>query len=78
MSERTKPTLDLRRRLSQGRVLVSHFLVYCAGVCLLSMVNMFLGGHAWFQWPSLVWGVLLVVHVFTAVTSGSRTPPLHG
>ena len=77
MSERTKPTL-LRRRLSRGRLLVSHFLAYCLGVSLLSMVNMFLGGSAWFQWPSLVWGLLLVAHVFTTVMSSSRTPPLHG
>ena len=69
---------ELRRRRIQGRLLVSHFLAYCSGVCLFAMANMFLGGSAWFQWPSLVWGLLLVAHVFMTVMSSSRTPPLHG
>jgi 2TM domain len=67
-----------RHPLLQGRVLVSHFLAYCAGVCLFAMVNMFLGGSAWFQWPSLFWGIVLVAHVFTVVATDARRPSLHG
>ena len=63
-------------RFRAGSLLVSHFIAYCGGVCLLVTANMFLGGEAWFQWPSLFWGLLLVAHVVTVVLGGSRQPPL--
>jgi hypothetical protein len=55
-------------RLAPGRALVSHVFAYCVGVCLFASVNMLLGGPAWFQWPSLAWGVVLVGHVLAVVT----------
>jgi 2TM domain len=78
MTDCTDDRLDLRRQRLQGRLLVSHFLAYCIGVCLFVMVNTFLGGSAWFQWPSLVWGSLLVAHVFTVVAGGMGRPSVHG
>jgi uncharacterized membrane protein len=63
-------------RFRAGSLLVSHFVAYCGGVCLLVTVNMFLGGAAWFQWPSLVWGLLLVAHILTVVIGGARRRPL--
>jgi uncharacterized membrane protein len=78
MSDAQELQAELRRRRLQGRLLVSHFLAYCIGVCMFAMLNMFLGGSAWFQWPSLVWGLLLVVHVFAVVTGGVRHPSIHG
>jgi 2TM domain len=58
------------QRLLAGRLLVSHFLAYCVGVCVFVMFNVFWGGAAWFQWPALLWGLVLVAHVFTVVIAG--------
>jgi hypothetical protein len=78
MPDRTPARSQLRSRFLDGRHLVSHFLAYCAGVCLFAMINMFFGGSAWFQWPSLIWGILLVAHVFTVVARDARGPSLDG
>jgi hypothetical protein len=64
------------KRLLAGSLLVSHFLAYCGSVCLFVTINMLLGGAAWFQWPALAWGLVLVAHVFTVVLAGARRRPL--
>ena len=69
---------DLRRSRMQARLLVSHFFAYCVGVCMFAMLNMLFGGSAWFQWPSLGWGLLLVVHVLAVVTGGHGRPSTDG
>jgi hypothetical protein len=78
MTSRQTRRATFRERLLAGSLLVSHFLAYCAAVCAFVVINMFLGGEAWFQWPCLAWGIVLVAHVFTVVIAGARRAQLDG